>query len=135
MELLAKDLSGAELTEICTALKILSNPQRLKILMLLSQGECSVSGIEEITGIKQPTLSHELRKLREGGVVLTRKQSKVVFYSMESGMVSILLNKLMGVSNENGRVHGLMDHQPVSVLSQGECGHFPVINKQTSLTG
>ncbi len=42
----------------------------------------SVGDIETTLGIKQPRLSRELGKLREEGLVETRRESKVVFYRL-----------------------------------------------------
>jgi DNA-binding transcriptional ArsR family regulator len=48
----------------------------------LKDREMSVGDMEATLGIKQPRLSRELGKLREEGLVETRRESKVVFYQL-----------------------------------------------------
>ena len=70
-----------ELTlRIGEALKVLANPNRLRIAFFLLQGERSVAEIERELGIRQPTLSQQLGELREVGFVSTRREHKSVFY-------------------------------------------------------
>ncbi len=48
----------------------------------LRDTEMSVGDIETTLDIKQPRLSRELSKLRDTGLVTTRKESKLVFYTL-----------------------------------------------------
>ena len=73
------------------ALKLLANPERLLLLCQLSQGEFSVSELEEQLDIHQPTLSQQLGVLRNQGVVATRREGKNIFYSVaDPAMLEIL---------------------------------------------
>ena len=60
-------------------LKLLANEDRLLLLCQLSQGELSVSELEDI---RQPTLSQQLGVLRNEGVVNTRREGKRIHYSV-----------------------------------------------------
>lgn len=64
------------------ALKLLANEDRLMLLCQLSQGEASVSELEEALDIHQPTLSQQLGVLRGEGVVNTRRDGKRIYYSV-----------------------------------------------------
>lgn len=64
------------------ALKVLANPERLLLLCQLSQGEFSVTELEERLDIHQPTLSQQLGVLRSQGVVATRREGKNIYYSV-----------------------------------------------------
>lgn len=68
--------------EVAGRLKLIANANRLRILCRLVQGEISVGDIETELDIRQPTLSREIAKLRDGGIITARRQSKVVFYSL-----------------------------------------------------
>ena len=81
----------------CAILKILSNPQRFRILRYLDHGEASVGELESALNLKQPNLSHELRKLREHQVVSTRRESKVVFYSIADGQTRKLIQNIINL--------------------------------------
>jgi ArsR family transcriptional regulator len=68
----------------CGLLKVLGNPDRLLLLCQMTQGEFCVSDLEEMTGIRQPTLSQQLTVLREQDMVSTRREGKQIHYSIAS---------------------------------------------------
>lgn len=70
--------------QACSLLKTLANPDRLLLLCQLSQGEHCVSELEERLGIQQPTLSQQLTVLRQEQLVSTRRDGKLIFYSIAS---------------------------------------------------
>jgi DNA-binding transcriptional ArsR family regulator len=70
--------------EACKLLKVLSNPDRLLLLCQMSQGEFSVSELETLTGVRQPTLSQQLTVLRDEQLVNARREGKQIFYSIAS---------------------------------------------------
>jgi DNA-binding transcriptional ArsR family regulator len=65
--------------ELC---KILSNPIRLEILNLLSDGKKTVSELMAITGLRQSNLSQHLALMRQRGIVLARKEGANVAYTI-----------------------------------------------------
>jgi DNA-binding transcriptional ArsR family regulator len=85
-----------EIEELARSLKLMANPNRLRILLRLLEGEASVGSIEEELEIRQPGLSRELANLRDAGAIEARRESKVVFYSLGSGPVRSLLLCLVG---------------------------------------
>lgn len=78
-------------------LKALANPQRLRILCLLIEGERNVSEINDVVPISQSALSQHLAVLREKGLVTTRKQSQTVFYQVAEGPVHQIIETLHDV--------------------------------------
>lgn len=68
--------------DLIEALKALAHPLRWRILSTLASGERNVGEIEQATGIGQPGLSQQLGVLRKAGLVDTRKEAKLVFYSL-----------------------------------------------------
>lgn len=68
--------------DLIEALKALAHPLRWRILATLATGERNVGDIEAATGIGQPGLSQQLGVLRKAGLVDTRKEAKLVFYSI-----------------------------------------------------
>lgn len=68
--------------DLIEALKALAHPLRWRILAKLSDGERNVGELEVATGIVQPGLSQQLGVLRKAGLVATRKDAKLVFYSL-----------------------------------------------------
>jgi ArsR family transcriptional regulator len=65
-------------------LKGLANETRLLILCHLAEGEMSVTELELEVGIRQPTLSQQLARLRAENLVTTRRQARSIYYSLAS---------------------------------------------------
>jgi len=80
--------------EAAGLLRALAHPARLMICCLLRGGERPVSEIETLLDIKQPRLSRELSKLREEGLVQTRRVSKAVFYSLADDRAARVIDGL-----------------------------------------
>ncbi|WP_170555798.1 metalloregulator ArsR/SmtB family transcription factor [Ruegeria profundi] len=66
-------------------LKTLAHEGRLMILCHLGDGEKSVGELEALLQIRQAAVSQMLARLREDGLVSTRRAGKTVFYSLEDG--------------------------------------------------
>ncbi|WP_420844789.1 metalloregulator ArsR/SmtB family transcription factor [Limnobaculum eriocheiris] len=80
--------------DVAALLRALANEDRLLILCQLSQGELSVSGLEQCLDIHQPTLSQQLTVLRSEELVSTRREGKRIFYSIRDKRVLTLLDTL-----------------------------------------
>ncbi len=74
----------ASADKACNLMKIMANADRLMLLCQLSVGEKSVSELETILDIRQPTLSQQLSVLREAELVATRREGKSIFYRISS---------------------------------------------------
>lgn len=86
------DFSQVDTVSGC--LKVLSNPDRLKILCVLVDGELNVQQIEVCTDIQQPTLSQQLTVLRNNKIVSTRREGKQIFYQLADPKVLVLMQTL-----------------------------------------
>jgi DNA-binding transcriptional ArsR family regulator len=80
--MISPELLRSNAGQAVATLKLLANEDRLLLLCQLSQGESSVGELEELLGIRQPTLSQQLGVLRAEQVVSTRRQGKNIFYSV-----------------------------------------------------
>ncbi len=67
-------------------MKLLSDPGRLRILMVLTRRELCVCQIMGVLGISQPLVSRNLTLLRTAGFLEERKVGKLVFYSLNKDM-------------------------------------------------
>lgn len=75
-------------------LKALADESRIRILGILSDREASVDDLSAYLGIKPPTVSHHLSRLREFGLVSMRAEGNVHFYRFESESLR-RLNRLL----------------------------------------
>jgi DNA-binding transcriptional ArsR family regulator len=72
-------------------LKALAHENRLMILCILSQGEKSVSELEQLLSLRQPTVSQQLARLRADGLVATRRDGKTIYYSLASEEARVVI--------------------------------------------
>lgn len=75
-------------------LKALANRYRLLVLCELHRGERSVTSLQKEVGLSQSALSQHLARLREDGLVKTRRESQTIHYSLADEKVSRLIGLL-----------------------------------------
>lgn len=63
-------------------LKALAHESRLLILCILAEGEKSVTELEALLALRQPTVSQQLARLRMDKLVITRREGKTVYYRL-----------------------------------------------------
>lgn len=63
-------------------MRALGHEKRLLILCHLIRGELSVGALAERLGIAQSPLSQHLARLREEGLVATRREAQTIYYSL-----------------------------------------------------
>jgi DNA-binding transcriptional ArsR family regulator len=84
--------------EAAGLLKLLANENRLLILCRLAlEGEMSVSALTSIVGLSQSALSQHLAKLREEGLLATRRDGQTIFYHIADRNAARLLQSLKGI--------------------------------------
>ena len=99
----------ARAEEAANLLKALSNPQRLRIMCLLIDGEKTVSELNAAIDLSQSALSQHLAVLRDGGLVRTRREAQNVYYSVAEGPVHRIIETLHDLycptddANQGGR--------------------------------
>ena len=85
-------------SQAVTLLKALANEARLLVLCHLAEsGELPVGALAIRVGLSQSALSQHLARLREEGLVATRKESQTVYYSVcdpRAGQLLALLHDL-----------------------------------------
>jgi DNA-binding transcriptional ArsR family regulator len=75
-------------------MKALGNESRLIILCLLAEGERSVGDLNELVPLSQSALSQQLARLRQQGLVKTRRESQMIFYSLAEGPADRVIHLL-----------------------------------------
>ncbi len=84
----------AQAEQAAELLKALSNPQRLRVMCMLIDGERTVGEINAEIELSQSALSQHLAVLRDGGWVQTRRESQSVYYSVADGPVHKIIQTL-----------------------------------------
>ncbi len=92
--MIATDLAAlqAQAAEAARMLRLLANENRLLLLChLAGEGEMTVGRLAEAIGLSQPALSQHLARLREDGLVATRREAQAVFYRLADPKAARLL--------------------------------------------
>ena len=78
-------LSTAEAQQVTNDMLILAHPVRLQIISILGrhQGQVCVCDIESAVPVKQPTVSHHLRLLRDAGLVDCERHGLWAYYFLK----------------------------------------------------
>jgi ArsR family transcriptional regulator len=82
-------------TSIVKILRVVADPNRLRILLLLKTEELSVAELQEILVMGQSTISTHLSQLKQAGLVEDRRIGKNSLYSVTSGNGNDVLADLL----------------------------------------
>lgn len=83
--------SEETLLEMADIFAVMGDRSRLHILEALRTGECTVTELEEITGLSQSAVSHQLRILRLFRLVRYEKAGRQTIYALDDDHVIQLL--------------------------------------------
>ena len=89
-----RDKLFAQARKASELLKALAHEDRLLILCLLTEGEKSVSELENTMGMPQAAVSQQLARLRFDRLVTTRREGRAIYYSLASNEVASVIGTL-----------------------------------------
>ena len=84
--------SDDDISEMGARFKVISEPSRLKILIVLSNGELCVEHITEAVGGNQSAVSHQLKILKDNKIIKSRRSGKNILYSVSDWHILTMIN-------------------------------------------
>jgi ArsR family transcriptional regulator, zinc-responsive transcriptional repressor len=87
------------LSTIAFLAKCLSDENRIKILLFLSNGKESVSRIVEELKLSQPLVSHHLKELKRSLLVTVERNGPFIYYDMADKRIIAVLKDLQVLAN------------------------------------
>ncbi|MEA2370047.1 MAG: ArsR family transcriptional regulator, nickel/cobalt-responsive transcriptional repressor [Solirubrobacteraceae bacterium] len=78
---------------VADRMQMLATPSRVQILGQLKHGACSVGALAEAIGMEASAVSHQLRSLRQLGLVVGVRHGKQVIYGLHDSHVAELLDQ------------------------------------------
>jgi ArsR family transcriptional regulator, nickel/cobalt-responsive transcriptional repressor len=81
---------------VADAMGALAAPSRVLLLAQLRERSHSVSELVEAVGMEQSAVSHQLRVLRDGGLVVGERSGRRVVYSLHDEHVAELIDQAVG---------------------------------------
>ena len=107
-----REFKDAMYDGLAKLLKALSNPFRLEIIEMLSQGEKSVEGIVQSTNLSVANASQHLQVLKNNNIVKSRKEKQYVFYSLiNDDFLSVYQHIIKYAVNEIAELEKIMNRQ------------------------
>ena len=84
---------GDVLDSIVCFFSFFADPTRVKMLSALAISEMCVTDLSRVLEINQTTISHQLRLLKNLGIVKSDRQGKIIFYSLVNDTVNDVMLK------------------------------------------
>ena len=94
-------LKASDLFILTEFFKVLGNPARIRILLLLMEQDANVSDLAEQLGMTQSAVSHQLNLLKSNKLVRRRRDGKMIFYALVDEHVQMVIEK--GTEHIRGR--------------------------------
>ena len=94
-------LKESDLYILTEFFKVLGNPARIRILLLLMEQDANVSDLAEQLGMTQSAVSHQLNLLKSNKLVRRRRDGKMIFYALVDEHVQMVIKK--GTEHIRGR--------------------------------
>ena len=85
------------MASILKNLRLLADPSRLRILLLVEREELSVAELQEILGMGQSRISTHLAQLKQAGLLEDRRNGKSILYRLKHGVQSNGFSEMLGV--------------------------------------
>ena len=94
------DKNIKKINDMSDFLKALSDLTRLRIILVISEGEICVNDISSKIGMTKSAVSHQLSYLKKLRLVKSRKDGKEVFYSLDDDHVNLMVKSAWEHVNE-----------------------------------
>jgi len=107
-----REFKDAMYDGLAKMLKAISNPYRLEIIEMLSQGEKSVEGIVQTTNLTIANASQHLQVLKNNNIVKARKEKQYMYYSLiNDDFLSVYQHIIRYGSHEIAELEKIMNRQ------------------------
>jgi|AGTN01.3.fsa_nt_gi Predicted transcriptional regulators len=80
--------SNAVVADICSLFELFSDVTRVRLLSALSISEMCVSDVSAVLEMNQTTVSHQLKLLRDAGMVDYRRDGKILYYKIANKYIN-----------------------------------------------
>lgn len=88
-------VSAEDARHVARVMSALATPSRVRILGRLREGPCAVGDLAVAVEMEQPAVSHQLRILRDLGLVLGSRSGRHVIYGLYDSHVATLLDEAL----------------------------------------
>ncbi len=100
---LSKMPESTVLNSLADFFKIMGDTTRCKLLFALLQNEMCVCDLANVLTMTKSSISHQLSKMKDVGLVKCRKEGKTVYYSLDDSHISEIFE--VGIEHINHKRH------------------------------
>lgn len=94
------EMTNKQLENAVKGMQGVAHPVRLKILYALNKQELSVGELSSFTNVSQSVTSQHLSKMKDYGILDSRKESNKVFYYIKENKYQKLLQNIVTMFTE-----------------------------------
>jgi hypothetical protein len=124
-------MTQEDLPKLLRFFKVMADESRLRILGLLSSGEHSVDEVAKLLGVKPPTVSHHLAKLKELDLVSMRIEGTSHVYRLRRRALTELSRDLLTERKLSDLADGLhSERKIVRDFVDGDAIRIPAARKK-----
>ena len=91
---------------VAGAFRLMDDPSRIRIFWLLCHCEECVINLSAMVNMSSPAVSHHLRQLRAGGLIVSRREGKEVYYRAAdtpcAQMLHLAVERMMEIACPDG---------------------------------
>jgi ArsR family transcriptional regulator, nickel/cobalt-responsive transcriptional repressor len=91
----AKPVTVNDAQQVARVMSALATASRVRILGRLRVGPCAVGDLAEFVEMEQPAVSHQLRVLRDLGLVVGNRDGRQTIYQLHDSHVAGLLDEAL----------------------------------------
>ena len=97
--IMEENRSMSEAGRLASLYKVFGDETRVRIMISLAESEKCVGDIAEATGVSQSAVSHQLKILKYSNLVSSRRDGRVITYTLADDHVRTIIN--MGLDHIN----------------------------------
>ncbi len=86
-------IDGLSATKLARTFQALADPTRVRIVSALIRSELCVCDIAALLGVSQSAISHQLRQMKDLRLVKSRKEGRIVYYTLDDEHISDLFER------------------------------------------
>jgi ubiquinone/menaquinone biosynthesis C-methylase UbiE/DNA-binding MarR family transcriptional regulator len=110
--------AAVPLNELVATLRAVAEPSRVRLLVLCSRGEWTVSELAQILGQSQPRVSRHLKLLCEAGLLDRFREGSWVFYRLSAGSAAAALSRRLVAACDESDERIALDLQRLAAIKR-----------------
>jgi DNA-binding transcriptional ArsR family regulator len=112
---------SSDVLNLADTFRLIGQPIRIQILLILANDPACVCHIEAVTGIRQAAISQQLTILRKAGLVQAMRERRNIFYSLTNPDIIQSINNVAAVVKISLKNLAAFSTKPVQNCSCPRC--------------